>query len=207
VALGESFSLAEAHLGGSGTGIPITLTNTSDQPLKSIPMRVIARDADGRYIGMAAFGNSVASFTENISIQPGDSAQGILDSEIDYFNEPLTYEVVAIGIPTALVATEEIAMPSGVPLVEWEGIPIMPGAIGGEAIEGGGGYQFTIQATVDEIMSYYETELANLGYEASRTVDETAGYAMLSFNSGGTSGVVVIAPVGGITGVAITISR
>lgn len=130
--LGEPFSLAEAHLGGSGTGIPITMTNTSDQPLESIPMRVIARDASGRYIGMAGFGNSMVSFTENISIQPGDSLQGVLDSEIDYFDGPLTYEVVAIGI-----ITQESVLPSGDPLTEWEGIPIMPGAIGGEAADGG----------------------------------------------------------------------
>ncbi|OGT25832.1 MAG: hypothetical protein A2Z17_07590 [Gammaproteobacteria bacterium RBG_16_66_13] len=94
VTLGEPFSL----FGGSGTGIPITMTNTSDQPLESIPMRVIAREASGRYIGMPAFGDSVVSFVEDISIQPGDSLQGVLDSEIDYFDGPLTYEVAAIGI-------------------------------------------------------------------------------------------------------------
>ena len=114
---------------------------------------------------------------------------------------------IQIGIPATIAATEAIVLPSGVPLAEWEGIPIMPGAISGETIEGGGGYQFTIQATVDEITRYYETELASLGYEISRTVDETAGYAFLSFTSGGTNGAVVIAPLGGITGVAITLSR
>jgi hypothetical protein len=202
VTLGEPFSLAEAHLGGSGTGIPITMRNTSDQPLESIPMRVIARDASGRYIGMPAFGNSVVSFIEDISIQPGDSLQGVLDSDIDYFAGPLTYEVAAIGIPAqGAAATEEFALPSGTPLGEWEGIPIMPGAISGDPIDGG--YQFTVQATLDEVVLFYDTELANLGYET--TVDETVGYSTVSFNNGSTNGVIVIAPLGGITGVAITI--
>lgn len=205
--LGEPFSLAEAHLGGSGTGIPITLTNAGDQPLRSIPMRVIARDAGGRYIGMAAFGNSVASFTENISIQPGDRAEGVLDSEINYFDGPLTYEVVAIGIPESTSPTEEIVMPSAVPVAEWEGIPIMPGAIAGEEVAGGVGYEFSIQATVDEITAYYETELAGLGYETSTTVDESAGYTMLSFSSGEIGGVVIIAALGGVSGVGITLNR
>lgn len=62
-------------------------------------MRVLARDANSRYVGVVTFGNAVASFTENISIQPGDSANGIVVSDIDYFNEPMTYEVAAIGIP------------------------------------------------------------------------------------------------------------
>jgi hypothetical protein len=100
VTLGEFFSLAEAHLGGDDIGAEITLTNTSDQVLESIPLHVFAYDASGRYVGMATFGNAVGSFTENISIQPGDTADGIVVSEIDYIdvNVPLTYEVAAIGI-------------------------------------------------------------------------------------------------------------
>jgi hypothetical protein len=100
VTLGEFFSLAEAHLGGDGVGAEITLTNTSDQVLESIPLHVFAYDAAGRYVGMATFGNAVASFTENMNIQPGETASGIVVSEIDYMdaNVPLTYEVAAIGI-------------------------------------------------------------------------------------------------------------
>jgi hypothetical protein len=208
VSLGEPFSLAEAHLGGSGTGIPITLTNSSDQVLESIPMRVIARAADGRYIGMAAFGNSVVSFTEGTRIQPGDSLEGVLDSEIDYFNEPLTYEVVAIGIPASLVHTEETvlpALPSGTPLAEWEGIPIMPGAISGEAAADDI-YQFTILASLDEIASYYKMEMANLGYQL-QTTEEQGGYTTLYFTNGTATMVVFIASLDGLTGVVITMSR
>jgi hypothetical protein len=98
VTLGEFFSLADAHLGGSGEGAEVTLTNTSDQVLESIPMRVLAHDADGKYVGVATFGNAVVSFTENISIQPGDTANGVLVNEIDYYTGPMTYEVNAIGI-------------------------------------------------------------------------------------------------------------
>lgn len=100
VTIGEFFSLAEAHLGGSGAGAEITLTNTSDKVLESIPLHVFAYDADGKYVGMATFGNAVGSFTENISIQPGDTADGVVVSEIDYIDPgvPLTYDVAAIGI-------------------------------------------------------------------------------------------------------------
>jgi hypothetical protein len=100
VTIGEFFSLAETHLGGDGLAAEITLTNTSDQVLESIPLHVFAYDANGRYVGMATFGNAVGSFTENIRIQPGDTADGIVVSDIDYIdiNVPLTYEVAAIGI-------------------------------------------------------------------------------------------------------------
>lgn len=101
VTLGPFFNLADAHLGGDGLGAEVTLTNASDRVLRSIPMRVVARDADGRYVGIAAYGDAVASFRETIGIQPGDTATGVVVSEIDYIpiDVPLTYEVAAIGLP------------------------------------------------------------------------------------------------------------
>lgn len=204
VTLGEFFNLADAHLGGNSLGAEITLTNTSDQALESIPMRVLAKDASGHHVGVAVFGNAVASFTENISILPGDTATGISVSEIDYIDMdvPLSYEVAAIGILDRGTAVAEFALPSGTPLAEWEGIPIMPGAINGEITNDG--YQFTTLADRDEIMGFYETELSNLGFEIELTIDENAGYAVLTFRKGDTTGVVASAPLGGLNVVLIT---
>ena len=208
VTLSEFFNLADAHLGGNGLGAETHLTNRSDQVLESIPMRVLARDASGRYVGVAMFGNAVASFTENISIQPGDTASGVVVSDIDYIdmNVPLNYEVAAIGILAQPPAAEAVVLPSGTPMAEWEGIPIMPGAISGEM--GKDGYQFTTQAALDEIVGFYETELSNLGFELELNVDENAGYAVLNFHNGDRTGMVAIAPLppGGLHGVLITIS-
>jgi hypothetical protein len=207
VKLGQVVDIAAAHLGGSGFALETTLVNTSDQALESVPHRVLARDASGRYIGVAFAGNAVASFTENIAIQPGDTATGLNVIEIDYIDESdlptLTYQVAAIGIP--FEETPEVVLPSGTPLVDWNGIPVLPGAIGGEALDGG--YQYTTTADLDEITNFYETELANMGYESELTVDEVAGYAILNFHKGDVTGMVVIAPLGdGLNGVAITLS-
>jgi len=205
--LGEPYDIAAAHLGGGGTAIPINMTNTGDQPLGNIPMRVIARDANGRYIGMAGFGNSVVSWTENIAIPPGESLYGSIVSDVDYFDGPLTYEFVAIGIPyEAVEATAEAALPVGTPLADWNGIPIMPGAIAGD--EAGGAYQFTITASLDEITSFYQTELSNLGYELTLDVNETEGRAQLNFQKESTIGAVYIVPIGGgLHGVAIILNN
>jgi hypothetical protein len=119
-------------------------------------------------------------------------------------NVPLSYEVAAIGIPAQAEATPQVVLPSGTPLADWEGIPIMPGAISGEATSDG--YQFTTQAGLDEITSFYEAELSNLGFEVELTVDENAGYAILAFHKGDTNGVVAIAPLGDLHGVIITIN-
>jgi hypothetical protein len=206
VTLGEFFNLADAHLGGNGLAAETTLTNTSDQVLESLPFRVLARDASGRYVGVAMSGNAVVSFTENKSIQPRDTATGVVVSDIDYIdmNVPLSYEVAAIGILAQPAFTEESALPSGTSLAEWEGIPIMPGAISGEATNEG--YQFTTQADLDEITSFYETELSNLGFELELNVDKNAGYAILTFHKEGVTGMVAIASLGGLHGVIITLS-
>ena len=209
VTLGEVIDIAAAHLGGGGFALETTLTNTSDQALASIPHRVLARDASGRYVGVAFAGNAVASFTENIALQPGDTATGYNEIELDYVDDSLTsltYEVAAIGIlyqPAA--ATEAAALPSGTPQADWNGIPIMPGAIAGESAEGA--YQFTIEADPADVVAFYETELTNRGFEVESTGYETGGQALLNFQKEGTSGTIYIVPIGGgLNGVAILLN-
>jgi hypothetical protein len=195
----EFVLLEEVLHGYSGPGVATTLTNTSDQVLESISTLVFARDASGRYVGMASFGNAVVSFTEDIGIQPGDTASGFEVSQIDYLgNERLTYEVAAIGILAQGVSTDE---PLGEPTTEWQGIPIMPGAIsGGETDDG---YEFTTQATIDEIAQFYEVALAAQGYSLTTTGEE-AGVTFLLFQKGSTQAIVGILPVGGIHRVQIS---
>lgn len=103
VTLGEFFSLEEAHLGGDMPAAELTLANTSGQALQSFEVRVIARDAGGRYVGVAISGAFVDRDDSGgyLAIEPGASAGGIVPSEIDYAEDPyaLVYEVTAIGIP------------------------------------------------------------------------------------------------------------
>jgi hypothetical protein len=100
VNLGEFFSLEEAHLGSDMLGAELTLVNTSGQVLKSFEVRVIARDASGKYVGAAIYGSFVDRDDSGAiaSIEPGATGGGIVVSEIDYVDVPLTYEAIAIGI-------------------------------------------------------------------------------------------------------------
>ncbi len=101
VTLGEWFSLAEAHLGGSGFGAEITLTNTSDQVLEEFYVRVMVRDATGKFVGVAVYGGFVANFQNDVPIQPGEGGNGVVDDTmIDYMGDPreFEYEINAIGI-------------------------------------------------------------------------------------------------------------
>lgn len=196
----EFVLLEEVLHGYSGPGVATTLTNTSDQVLESISKLVFARNAGGQYVGMASFGNAVASFTENIGIQPGETASGFEVSEIDYLgNERLTYEVAAIGIIAQGVPTQE---PLGEPASEWQGVPIMPGATsGGETADG---YEFSTAAAVEEITQFYEAAFAELGYSLIASGEE-AGITFLFFQTSSSQAVVGVLPTGEFNRVQISL--
>ncbi len=201
VTTGAVIDIAEAHLGGSGYGIQLTLANTSEHVLESIPMRIHVYAEDGSFLGVIGYGNAVVSFTQDIGIQPGDTGDGIDIIDIEYYDaNRMSFEVHAIG----LIALEAEApeMPSDAPIAEWRGIPVMPGAMAG--METDDSYQFTTLATMDEIVLYYETELAALGYQIEKVVDPA--YTILYIESDGASGAVAIAALGSMNGVAITLN-
>ena len=65
--------------------------------------------------------------------------------------------------PTETPDVVSALAPEGEPASEWQGIPIMPGAIAGEGDEES--YVFTIRATAQEVQDYYELELGELGWQ------------------------------------------
>ncbi|MEX1071881.1 MAG: hypothetical protein WEC37_04570 [Anaerolineales bacterium] len=203
----EFVLLEEVLHGYSGPGVDVTLTNTSDQVLEAIAKLVFAYDASGRYVGMASYGSAVVSFREDIEtqqrgIQPGDTAHGFEDSEIDYLgNERLTYEVAAIGI--IATATPTPGVPEGTPSADWQGVPIMPGAISGGEEEGG--YRFSTQATIEEITQFYEAAITELGYSLT-TSGEQSGITFLFFEQGSSQAIVAIFPAGELNFVQISVT-
>jgi hypothetical protein len=209
----EFVLLEEVTHGYSGPAVDITYTNTSDQVLESIASLVFARDANGRYVGMASFGNAVVSFredaeTQSRGIQPGDTANGFQDSEVDYLgNERLTYEVQAIGIIAAPTPTPGSSptpgAPEGTPSADYHGIPIMPGATnGGEADDG---YTFSIQASVDEITQFYEVALTKLGYTLA-TSGEQEGITFQLYANGSSQVAVAVMSMGGSSLVQLVVT-
>ena len=54
-------------------------------------------------------------------------------------------------------------VPEGQPAPEWNGIPIMPGAIAGDGDEES--YVFAIRAMPQQVQEYYQRELSKLGWQ------------------------------------------
>ncbi|HSA99894.1 MAG TPA: hypothetical protein VLE49_04535 [Anaerolineales bacterium] len=71
--------------------------------------------------------------------------------------------------------------PEGMPASEWQGIPIMPGAIAGEGDEEG--YVFTVKATAQQVQEYYNLELGKLGWHVLAQTEGKSTSLMLIFTN------------------------
>lgn len=89
---------------------------------------------------------------------------------------------VATAIPTRMVSvtpTLSPLPPTGTPVVqpasEWNGVPIMPGAIAGEGDDEG--YVFTIKGTPQQVQEFYQLELGKLGWQS--VSQESSGSSLM----------------------------
>ena len=81
--------------------------------------------------------------------------------------------------PTETPSEPVLPLPSGEPASEWEGIPVMPNALAGEGDSSG--YTFTTNASLDEIQTFYETELQKLGWSVFASGQGTTDAVILMF--------------------------
>ena len=72
-------------------------------------------------------------------------------------------------------------VPTGQPASDWNGIPIMPGALAGE--EKDGIYRFTTSASREEIQEFYTREMSQRGWELSGTKEGNVGAILLIFST------------------------
>lgn len=94
-----------------------------------------------------------------------------------------TFSLSALPSVTATFAPTKTALPltgTSEAASEWQGIPIMPGAMTGEGDEEG--YVFTIQATPQEVQEYYQLELEKLGWQALATDDDDSSLTLIFTN-------------------------
>jgi len=88
-------------------------------------------------------------------------------------------------VPSALPPSQT---PAGQSSAEWQGIPIMPGAMAGEGDEEG--YVFTIRATSQQVQEYYQLELGKLGWQ--RFAQENSGSSVMLIFTDRTSATLTV---------------
>lgn len=94
--------------------------------------------------------------------------------------------------PTETPSAPGFTMPTGKPVANWEGIPIMPNAIAGDG--DGKGYSFTIKATPEEVQKFYEKAMVKLGWNLFATGDGTTDVVLLFFMKGSSMVSISIIP-------------
>lgn len=77
---------------------------------------------------------------------------------------PTQTPVPPTNTPAPTATTDlTVFLPEGEPLESWNTIPIMPEAVAGEESDSNS-YSFSIAASPDEILAYYEVEMGKIGY-------------------------------------------
>ncbi|MGD8455665.1 MAG: hypothetical protein PVF83_04705 [Anaerolineales bacterium] len=100
--------------------------------------------------------------------------------------------------PSKTPSAPVLQMPSGKPLSEWQDIPVMPNAIAGEGDDKG--YSFTVDASPDLIVEFYETELTRMGWYVLAVGQGTTDAVLLvCTKEGGMLSVSIIPQPDGIT--------
>jgi hypothetical protein len=94
--------------------------------------------------------------------------------------------------PTDTPSAPIFQMPTGTPLTNWNGIPVMPDAIAGEGTSDG--YFFSVAATAEAIQSYYEKELPKLGWNLFAVGQGETDAILLIFMKGTDTVTVSILP-------------
>ncbi len=101
---------------------------------------------------------------------------------------PTSTHLPATKTPT----TAGLGMPSGTPMTSWQGFPIMPDALAGEA--SGNGYSFTVEAESSEVQVFYESKLGVLGWDLLASGKGVTGAIIMIFTKGGETFSVSIIP-------------
>jgi len=106
----------------------------------------------------------------NFVTQPIDDVQNLASTAESIASAlPIeTLQALPSVLPTDLSNLEDYNYfdPEGTPLSEWNGVPIMPQATTGEEFNEIT-YSFKVNATVQEVVEYYKTELVKLGWSSS----------------------------------------
>jgi hypothetical protein len=93
--------------------------------------------------------------------------------------------------PSATPETVLLSMPEGIPLAEWQGLPVMTGAIAGQ--DNIGSYLFTIKEKPKKVQAYYEKELKKLGWNLFAVGEgDTSNLLLIFQNEKGTMSIAII---------------
>jgi hypothetical protein len=122
----------------------------------------------------------------NCSAYPGQTATlAPLPVSTARLNATPTFQLT-LTAPAATVTPLSASTPTldGESATDWDGIPIMPGAITGEGDEEG--YVFTVRASSQQVQDYYQLELAARGWQSLSEENEGSARVLVFVDNAST---------------------
>jgi hypothetical protein len=129
------------------------------------------------------------------TIQPSLSATPTRLPAIATESPPLTTPMLE-ATPTI-----ELPTPQGTPVSSWNAIPIMPGAIAGEAEDKR--YRYTIQVSPQQVQEFYKVEMPKIGWYALVEGEGNPGSILMIFQKDKKTISITILSTGGLTTVIL----
>ena len=83
--------------------------------------------------------------------------------------------------------------PTGAPVEEWDGIPVMPQATVGEQF-GEATYSYTVPVTANEVESFYNQSMEELGWSSTFSLPIADEGGILSFQKDNEFIIITITP-------------
>ena len=86
------------------------------------------------------------------------------------------------ALPSAIPDIENLIDPTGTPVDEWNGIPVMPAATAGEEF-GESTYGYTVPASATDVKAFYTQEMEGLGWTSTFSLPVTEEGGILLFQN------------------------
>lgn len=130
-----------------------------------------AQDAGSTAVAFATEAGAVITQVSGFATQAGD-----FTTQVAPLSTAMAITTSESGLPS------DFFNPQDPPLSEWNGIPVMPGAIAGDESEGLYGY--TIKVDVKSVQDFYAEKLPSLGWSETFTMPDSSGLSVLVYQKG-----------------------
>lgn len=85
------------------------------------------------------------------------------------------------ALPSAMPEVQAYINPTGTPVSDWNGIPIMKEATAGQEFTDTHTYSFKVNAKVEDAQNFYKTELPKLGWSSSFSMPSVGNVSVEAF--------------------------
>ena len=85
------------------------------------------------------------------------------------------------ALPSAMPQLQAYINPTGTPLSDWNGVPIMKEATAGQEFTDTHTYSIKVNAKAEDAQNFYKTELPKLGWSSSFTMPNVGNVAVEAF--------------------------